>query len=161
MLSCQIRHMHTNTYLPSTRTSHTILPASCVSVCVYAHAEQMPSSWCARRNSQVERGVERRGARKVRGGELGNRGDSGMERRRVGEKENSHFTGYCPSWYDRHQGAQTSVLAHEGGVGGGRHTENLGERRRDMAKQQRDGEISQLQLWRQTDWGRQLGPNYT
>lgn len=35
--------------------------------------------------------------------------------------------------------------------GGGRHTENLGERRRDMAKQQRDREISQLQLWRQTD----------
>lgn len=86
--------------------------------------------------------VEWRGARKVRGGEWGKEGTPGW-RGGEWEKENSHFTGYCPSWYDRHQGAQTSTLAQ-----GGRDVQRIWEReegrRRDTTKQQRDREISQL-----------------
>lgn len=53
------------------------------------------------RGKREEEIVEKKGTRGRRGG--------------VVEKENSHFTGYCPSWYDRHQRAQTPGLPRGGG----------------------------------------------
>lgn len=95
-MSCQIKHIHT-------------LYTVCVCMCACTL-----SKWhlCDAYGPTVKWSVVWHGAEKVRG-ELGNRGDTGMAGRRVGGK-NSYFTGYCPSWYERHQGAQTSALAEEG-----------------------------------------------
>lgn len=119
MCSCQIRCIFDLLQISVSQHTwtrpHHIIHCACISVCVvcactcWANAifvilmAQQLSGAC----SGMVRG---KGEQENEGKRGGTPGWRGAEWR----KENSHFMGYCPSWYDRHQGAQTSALAQEG-----------------------------------------------
>ena len=102
----------------------------CVCVCICTcWANAIIVIFAAQRLSGVWSGAERG---KVRGGEWGNRGDTGIERRRVRKREQS-FHGLLPLLIWQAPGSADISAGSEGT----RHTENLGKRRRDMSHQQK------------------------